>query len=54
MRRRIAIALLTLGTVVGFGSGIAHVVHGHGHCHDACNHGEHYDPGADHRADPAP
>jgi hypothetical protein len=34
MRRRIVIALLALGTVAGYGSGIAHVVH-HGHCHAA-------------------
>lgn len=32
MRRRIVIALLTLGTVVGYGSGIARVLHAHGHC----------------------
>jgi hypothetical protein len=37
MRRRIAIALLALGTVLGYGSGIARLVHGyHGHCADAC------------------
>jgi len=27
MRRRILIVLLSIGTVAGFGSGIAHVVH---------------------------
>jgi hypothetical protein len=33
MRRRIVIALLALGTVVGYGSGIAQLAHGHhGHC----------------------
>jgi hypothetical protein len=31
MRRRFAIALLALGTVLGYGSGIAHVVHHHHH-----------------------
>jgi len=29
MRRRIVIVLLALGTVVGYGSGIAHAVHAH-------------------------
>jgi hypothetical protein len=29
MRRRIVIALLALGTVAGYGSGIAHAVHAH-------------------------
>jgi hypothetical protein len=29
MRRRIVIGLLALGTVVGYGSGIAHAVHMH-------------------------
>jgi hypothetical protein len=29
MRRRIVIALLALGTFVGYGSGIAHAVHMH-------------------------
>jgi hypothetical protein len=33
MRRRIVIALLALGTVVGYGSGIAHALH---HAHHAC------------------
>jgi len=33
MRRRIVIAFLALGTVVGYGSGIAHAVHAHrAHC----------------------
>jgi hypothetical protein len=35
MRRKITIALLALGTVVGYGSGIAHAVHRHHH-HAAC------------------
>jgi hypothetical protein len=34
MRRRIVITLLALGTVVGYGSGIAHAVHAH-HMHQA-------------------
>jgi len=29
MRRRIVIALLALGTIAGYGSGIAHAVHMH-------------------------
>jgi hypothetical protein len=29
MRRKITIALLALGTFVGYGSGIAHAVHHH-------------------------
>jgi hypothetical protein len=33
MRRNIAIALLALGTVLGYGSGIAHLAC---HRHDAC------------------
>jgi hypothetical protein len=32
MRRRIVIALLALGTVVGYGSAIAHAVHAHHAC----------------------
>ncbi len=40
MRRRIAIALLALGAVLGYGSGIARLVHGH-HCADACR-GQHH------------
>ncbi len=33
MRRKIVIALLALGTVVGYGSGIAHAVrHHHAQC----------------------
>ncbi len=35
-RRNIAIALLALGTVLGYGSGIAHVAHMACHHHDAC------------------
>ena len=31
MRRKITIALLALGTVLGFGSGIASAVHHHHH-----------------------
>jgi hypothetical protein len=34
MRRRIVIALLALGTVAGYGSGIAHLAHGH---HGPCS-----------------
>jgi hypothetical protein len=41
MRRRIAIALLALGAVLGYGSGIARLVHGHHHCADACR-GDHH------------
>jgi hypothetical protein len=37
MRRRIAIVLLALGTVVGYGTGIAHAVHAH-HAHCAGSH----------------
>jgi hypothetical protein len=33
MRRRIVIALLALGTVVGYGSGVAHAIH---HRHASC------------------
>jgi hypothetical protein len=40
MRRKIVIALLALGTVVGYGSGIAHAI-GHHHAHCA---GWHHDP----------
>jgi len=43
MRRRIAIVLLTLGAVLGYGSGFAWMAHGHSHCHEACaghHHGE--------------
>lgn len=36
MRRRIVIALLALGVVGGYGSGIAHVVHHH-HMQGPCN-----------------
>ena len=32
MRHRIWIGVLVLGVVLGFGSGIAHVIHGHGGC----------------------
>jgi hypothetical protein len=46
-RRGVAIALLALGTLVGYGSGIAHALHAHGHCHDAC-------AGAVHRGDTSP
>jgi hypothetical protein len=41
MRRRIAIALLALGTVLGYGSGIARLVYGHSHCAEACR-GQHH------------
>jgi hypothetical protein len=41
MRRRIVIALLALGTVVGYGSGIAHAVRWH-HAHAGeCSHWHH-------------
>jgi hypothetical protein len=33
MRRKIVIALLATGTILGYGSGIAHAVHAHrAHC----------------------
>jgi hypothetical protein len=32
MKRRIVIALLSLGVVVGYGSGIAHAIHHHAAC----------------------
>lgn len=32
MRRKIAIVLLAFGTVVGYGSGIAHAIHHYAHC----------------------
>jgi hypothetical protein len=35
MRRRITIAVLALGTVLGYGSGIAHIAHVHA-CHSHC------------------
>jgi hypothetical protein len=35
MRHRIVIALLTLGVIGGYGSGIAHLVHHH-HMQTAC------------------
>jgi hypothetical protein len=37
MRRTIVIALLALGTAVGYGSGIAHMVHHHAHA-EGCPH----------------
>jgi hypothetical protein len=42
MRRRIVIALLALGTVVGYGSGIAHAVRWH-HAHEGHCSGWHHD-----------
>jgi hypothetical protein len=46
MRRNIAIALLALGTVLGYGSGIAHVACHH---HHACSgwHGQDSPPAAE-------
>jgi len=35
MRRPIAIVVLTLGTLLGYGSGFAHLAHLH-HAHHAC------------------
>ena len=40
MRRKIAIALLALGTVAGYGSGIASAVHWH-RVHGECAHWHH-------------
>jgi hypothetical protein len=38
MGRRIAIIALALGTVVGYGSGFAHILHAHrAHC-SGCHH----------------
>jgi hypothetical protein len=34
MRRRITIAVLALGAIVGYGSGIAHILHAH---HAGCS-----------------
>jgi hypothetical protein len=43
MRRRIVIALLALGTVAGYGSGIAHMAYGHGRHGGECCSGWHHD-----------
>jgi hypothetical protein len=47
LRPRIAVVLLALGTIVGYGSGIAHVMHAHRHCHESCagSHAGGVDPG---------
>jgi hypothetical protein len=39
MRRTIVIALLSLGVVVGYGSGIVHMVAHHGERWGHCSHG---------------
>jgi hypothetical protein len=38
MRRKIVIALLAFGTFAGYGSGIAHLVHGHADWRGECCH----------------
>ncbi len=43
MRRRIVIALLALGTVVGYGSGIASAVHQHRMHAGECSHWQHHE-----------
>lgn len=48
MRRKIVIALLAAGTVLGYGSGIAHAVHWHWMHHGECA-GWHHGP-----AEPGP
>jgi hypothetical protein len=40
MRRRLLIVLFSIGTVAGFGSGIAHVVHHARHHCGGWHHGE--------------
>jgi hypothetical protein len=39
MRRSIVITLLALGTMAGYGSGVAHLVHRH-HAHCAASHAD--------------
>jgi hypothetical protein len=43
MRRRIVIVLFALGTVVGYGSGIAHSMHAHGTQCAGWHHADHAD-----------
>jgi hypothetical protein len=57
MRRRIVIALLALGTVVGYGSGIAHAVRWHCVHHAHCagwHHEQHGEPQQQDPRDPRP